>query len=423
VSRRVGRVAALGRAAVLGCFLASAASRSALRLAAARVRRDSEPAASILGRTVAELLQALGPTYVKVGQILSVRRDVFGEDFTKHLRPLQDDLPPIPFEQVPARFRRELEVELADVVAELDEVPLASAGVSSVYRGRLRDGRSIALKVRRPGIARQVAADLRVLRAGAALLERLPPLRLVPMRAAVDDFGACVERQLDFRLEALSNRRLRLALASHEGIVIPRVIEELSGESILTMELIPGVARAEGALDGHARGALLAALRALYAMIFVEGFFHCDLHPGNLHLLADGRAALVDFGFMGEFCAADRVKFAEFFLALARNDGARCAEIAVEMASSRSPSLDYPAFEAEIASLVGQAAERSARDFEVAGFVLGLFEAQRSHGVRSTTAFTMAIVSLLVFEGLAKQVYPDLDFQREARPFVLRALR
>jgi len=422
VSRGVGPGAALGRAAVLGCFLGVAAGRAALRLAVARTGRSGEPAASILGRTVAELLQALGPTYVKLGQILSVRRDVLGEDFTKHLWPLQDDLPPIPFDEVPALFRRELHLELADVVAELDEVPLASASVSSVYSGRLEDGRSIALKVRRPGIARRVAADLEVLRAGASLLERLPPLRLVPMRAAVDDFGACVERQLDFRLEATSNRRLRAALRSHPEIVIPRVIEELSSESILTMELIPGVARPRGPLDRRARGALLAALRALYAMIFVEGFFHCDLHPGNLHLLADGRAALVDFGFMGEFGAADRVRFAEFFLALARNDGTRCARIAVDMASSRSPSLDYAAFEADVVSLVARSAGKSARDFEVAAFVLGLFETQRTHGVRSTTAFTMAILSLLVFEGLAKQVYPDLDFQREARPFVLRAL-
>ena len=159
----------------------------------------------------------------------------------------------------------------------------------------------------------------------------------------------------------------------------------------------------------------------LFRMIFAEGFVHCDMHQGNLHLLADGRAVLVDFGFIAELRRTDRIKFAEFFLALAINNGIRCARITLEIARSVPEDFPYQQFEREVAELVDAVSGASARDFQVFRFVTGMFDVQRRFRVRGTTGFMMAILSLLVFEGIAKDVDPDLDFQREAMPFVLRA--
>jgi ubiquinone biosynthesis protein len=156
-------------------------------------------------------------------------------------------------------------------------------------------------------------------------------------------------------------------------------------------------------------------------MIFIEGFVHCDMHHGNLHLLPSGLAALIDFGFVAELKNNDRVKFAQFFYAMATNDGVRCADITFETAFYSPPDLDYEKFEADIVQLVNSVSAKKANEFLVAKFVIGLFDIMRHYRICGTTSFTMAIISLLVFEGIAKEVYADLDFQYEARPYVLQA--
>ncbi|HET7464362.1 MAG TPA: AarF/UbiB family protein [Longimicrobium sp.] len=407
------------RALELGWHAAAAAVRLGARLAAGTLTRGGETRASITGRTLAEGFEALGPAFVKLGQLLGTRRDLLGDDALRHLARLQDGLAPGPFGVVAGLFRAELGVETGAVFAELDPTPVASASIATVYRGRLYDGRVVAVKVRRPGVARRIGTDLRLLRAGARLLARLPPFRLIPVEATLAHFCACLERQLDFRAEAAACRRLRAALACEPGVVIPALVDELCGPSILTMEFIPGL-RAHPARGGpEARQALGAAVRALYRMIFQEGCVHCDLHRGNLGFLRGGRAVLLDFGFVAEIGRYDRVKFAEFFLALATGDGARCARVAREMALAVPPGLDYAAFEAEVAALVAEASGARAGEFLVARFVGRLFDIQRRHGLRGTPAFVMPILSLLVLEGIVRDEDPGFDFQREARPFVV----
>jgi ubiquinone biosynthesis protein len=411
----------LGRSLALAWHLGRAALTLAFRLAAARLARRGRSRQRIVGRTLAELFEALGPTYIKLGQILSTRRDILSETVARELARLQDQLPPIPARTLPKLFRREFGMGIEDVFAELDPSPVASASVASVYRARLRDGRLVAVKVLRPGVRARVRADLRLLRWLSGLLGRLPPLRRLPLRPALEEFGLCLERQLDFRLEAEANARVRACLAWEPDVSAPALVEEWCSPSVLTMQFIEGLRGTRPAGDRPERAALGAALRALYRMIFVEGFIHCDLHRGNLHFLPGGRAVLIDFGFMAALERAERLKFAEFFFAMATDDGARCARIIRETASFSPPGLDYEAFAAEIGTLVGGISGAEAGRFQVAGFALELFKVQRRHGIVGTTAFVMAIISLLVFEGLAKEFYPELDFQREALPFILRA--
>jgi len=409
------------RAAVVMAHTLAAVARLGVRLAARSLAGRGETRAGLLGRTLAELCQALGPCYVKLGQLLSTRRDLLPEGAIRHLARLQDGLPPGPFAWVSALFRRELHREIGDVFAELDPTAVASASVATVYRGRLRDGRVVALKVQRPEVARLIRTDLRLLKGAASVLARLPPLRLVPVVATVDDLCRCLERQLDFGREAASSRRLGAALRCEPGVVVPELVDELCSPSILTMEFIEHLRPPDGRGGEAARRALRSGVRALYRMIFVEGCIHCDLHHGNLGLLADGRAALLDFGFVAEIGDQARLQFAEFFYAMATNDGARCARITRDAAVSVPPDLDYEAFQAEVVALVDSVSRVRASDFRVAAFVGRLFDLQRRHRLRGTSDFVMPILSLLVLEGIVKDVYSDLDFQREAQPYVLRA--
>lgn len=418
---RLPRAAAAVRAAALAVHLAAAALRYAGRRAAARLRRSGETRGSVLGRTLAELFQALGPSYVKLGQLLSTRRDLLTDDTIRPLARLRDQLPPGPFRVVPRLFRAELGVEVADVFAELERTAVASASIATVYRGRLHDGRVVAVKVRRPEVARVVRADLRLLRAGARLLSRLPPLRLIPVQATLEDFCVALERQLDLRREADTSRRLRAALACEPDVVVPALVDELCGESILTMEYVDGMRPVDQRGGEEARQALNAAVRALYRMIFQEGCIHCDLHQGNLHYLPGGRAVILDFGFVVEIGGAARMRFAQFFYAMATNDGERCARITRDIALAVPPRLDYGAFRAEVVALVERAWRASAGEFRVAEFVGRMFDLQRRYGLRGSSDFVMPILSLLVLEGMVLEVDPELDFQREARPFVMRA--
>jgi ubiquinone biosynthesis protein len=368
-----------------------------------------------------EFAQKSGATYVKLGQILSTRRDLFNDAVIAELELLQDEMPPISFPLVPELFRDELGVQLSDVFSEFDPIPVASASIASVYRARLHDGTAVAVKVRRPELETRIQADLRVIRLLAGLIERLPGFRSVPLLLTVDELACCLERQIDFRLEASANKRLTAALADEPSLTLPVLVERLCSSSIITMQFIEGLQAPHKRRGAECRTALLVALHALFRMIFAEGFVHCDMHQGNLHLFADGRAVLVDFGFVAELRPADRIKFAEFFLALAINNGRRCARITLETAGSVPKNLAYERFERQVVELVNTVSGASAREFQVVSFVTGMFDVQRRFRIRGTTGFMMAIVSLLVFEGIAKEVDPDLDFQREAMPFVLRA--
>jgi ubiquinone biosynthesis protein len=402
------------------CRAGEAVARLAVRAAVNGFQGRRTPFSRIVARTFVQFAERSGPTCIKIAQILSTRKDLFDDGVLEELRRLQDRVAPMPGGMVPALVRREFGVDLHSVFPEFDHQPIASASIATVYRARLRDGTPVAVKVRRPSVVRQMRGDLRLGRAIASALARLPALRLVPVLTAVDDISRCLERQLDFRLEVAAVKRLRLRLAGDAGLVLPAPIESLCSDSIITMELL-GACQAEACDDAGARAALLVALRALFKMIFVEGFVHCDMHQGNLHLTADGRAVLVDFGFMAEMSTADRLQFAAFFLAVATNDWVSCVRIIRDTATLVPPRLDVAAFETDVRALVTSVSGAAARDFQVSDFVIRLFDIQRRFGIRGTSGFTMAILALLVFEGVVKERHADLDFQREALPFLIAA--
>lgn len=410
----------IARAVALAAHLGAAAVRYAGRRTAGRLMGEWTRERAV-GETLAELFRALGPSYVKLGQLLSTRRDLLPDETIRALGYLCDQLPPGPFGVVAELFRAELGLDVDEVFAELEPTPVASASIATVYRGRLHDGRVVAVKVRRPDVVRRIRQDVRLLRACGGLLSRLPPLRLVPVEATLEDLCAALERQLGFQGEASATRRLRTALAVEEGVVVPALVEELCGESILTMEYVDGMRPLDRSGGDEARRALNAAVRALYRMIFEEGCIHCDLHQGNLYYLPGGRAVILDFGFVVEIGREARTRFAHFFFAMAMGDGDRCARIARDIAVAVPPQLDFPAFCAEVQTLVNRACGASAGEFRVAEFVGRMFDLQRRHGLRGGSDFVMPILSLLVLEGLVLEVDPELDFQREARPFVMRA--
>ncbi len=376
----------------------------------------------LLGKSVTNLIEDLGPTFIKIGQLLSTRRDLFAPEILSQLVSLQDDLTPIPFEYLYNKFWDDFNLDIEKAFIEISKKPVASASIASVFKGRLVDNRTVALKIRRPDIARTIEKDIRLINSLINVVPLFPFMRSIPLREIFDEISESVIRQVDFETEAYSNGRLTEALKHEELVFLPSLVEAFCSKSILTMEYFEELENAKVQPTPIKKQALSNGLRALYRMIFIEGFVHCDMHPANFHLLDEGKVILIDFGLIAELESKDRLSFAEFFYAMVVNDGYTCSEITLETASFIPRDFDKDSFSEEIVSLVDKYSGQKVTGFQVSGFVVGMFDIQRKHKIRGTTAFIMAIISLLVFEGVAKTVDPGLDFQTLSIPYIQEAL-
>jgi ubiquinone biosynthesis protein len=252
------------------------------------------------------------------------------------------------------------------------------------------------------------------------MVQLFPAMRLVPLKGIVKEFGQVIEQQLDFTLEADNNRIFRQNFAHCQQIVIPRLYDNLCGEAILTMEYLDGLIKV-GHLDlttQEREAAAITSLRALYQMIFIDGFTHGDMHPGNIFFRRNGEFVMLDLGLVARLSGSDLIDFASFFFGMVTNNGQECARVVYESATFRAPYCDRKKFETAMVELVDRHSSKGARDFEVSEFALQLFNTQRRHGICGSTNFMMTILSLVVFEGIAKQIHPNLDFQGEARRFI-----
>ncbi|GAA4526198.1 ABC1 kinase family protein [Amycolatopsis samaneae] len=367
------------------------------------------------GRWLADTLVALGPAYVKAAQLLSTRADLLPPPVCRALHRLYDRVRPVPPRTAAPMLRSRLGATGTRLVG--------AGSVACVYRCVLPDGREVAVKVRRPGVDRSLPADLALFERGAALLARLPWLRGVPVTEIVTRLTASIRAQLDFRREAESLDGFRAALSSIAGVTVPAVDRELSTGDLLVMDFVAGLVRqGPGELDDAERGrAVVTALRAVYRMLFLDGVVHCDLHPGNLYLRPGGTIVILDAGFTVRLTDEAREKFAAFFYCMSQGDGEACADIVLSTAGD-TPDADRGAFRAGLAALVTAHTGRRGGEFDLVSFATRLFDLQRRHGFHADPQFVFPILSLLVLEGTVREFHPDVDFQREAEPFLVTAL-
>lgn len=410
----------LPAARVLGIALAHGLA-FAVR-ASVQVDAPSSDVARLRGESLATALEALGPTYIKLGQLLSARPDVIGVELAAGLARLQERVRPLPSELA----RRALHEGLgprAAAFADVDPAPLGSGSIAQVHRATLRDGRPVAVKIRRPDVVRRYAADARVMLGGAWMLARVG--LSFPVRPWLVEFLDAVGAQLDLEREGASYRDLAGNLACVPGVRLPAVLPELTSASVLTMELLTDLHHVDDSrLDAADRtAAVRRGLDALFRMIFVDGLVHADLHPGNVFFRRGGECVLVDAGVVARLAPAVRRDFAAFFLGLVTDRGRDCARIVLDQATYRAPDLDREAFDADVEAIVHRFARLPARDFEVTAFAQALFAVQHHHRVYSAPDFMMAIVSLLGYEGIVKRVEPDLDFQAIALESLRRSFR
>ncbi|MFC5186393.1 ABC1 kinase family protein [Actinomadura harenae] len=410
------------------------------RIALAALVPGGRPRAARVADEVAGLLERLGGAFVKVGQLLATRVDLVGEPFATALGRLHDDVRIDAAPPLPERFR--------DWTAR----PVAGGSVAVVYRawppedgpgGPPEDGpgsppesgppgdgvgvsrsEPVALKVKRPGVAAEIAGDLALLRRAARPAARLPGLRRVPLAEILDELGGLLLAQLDFRAEAANLARLRDALAGEPDVLVPAPLPEWCDDEVIAMEFVPGLdRRTPGRLPPEERRARATTLvRAVFRLLFVDGLVHVDLHHGNVYFLPDGRVVLLDAGLVRRFGAGARRGFAEFFGGMVRGDGDVCADALLASVRGAGRARDAAAFRREVAELVARNAGATAGEFRLPAFCLRLFDLQRRHGLYAEPEFAFPMLSLLAVEGTVRRDHPAMDFQLEAAPYALEGL-
>ena len=396
--------------------LASSAVLSALR------RREPR------GQRLREALETLGPIFVKFGQVLSTRRDLVPLDIADELARLQDRVPPFPGELAVAEVERSLGRPLLQIFASFEKRAVASASVAQVHLGTLPDGTEVAVKVLRPGVERAVARDLELLETAAAMVERLwPDGRRLKPRQVVAEFARHLEDELDLLREAANASQLRRNFENSPLLAVPRVYWDLCSQRVMVMERMHGapisqlqVLREKGVdVPALAR----AGVEIFFTQVFRDGFFHADMHPGNILVATDGdlkgRYIALDFGIMGTLTDVDKSYLAQNFLAFFNRDYRRVAQAHLD-AGWVPPQTRLDQFEAAIRAVCEPVFARPLKEIYFGKLLLRLFQTSRRFNVEIQPQLVLLQKTLLNIEGLGRELDPDLDLWRTAKPYLER---
>ncbi|WP_411826164.1 ABC1 kinase family protein [Luteolibacter sp. AS25] len=336
---------------------------------------------------LAKDLEKLGPTFVKIGQLLSTRSDLISPLYMDALSRLQDDVEPVPYDQIEQIVQDQLGVRISKAFNEFEERPLGAASLGQVHRATLRNGRKVAVKVQRPNIRKEIVTDLESLQEIADFMEERTEFgKRYEVGRVLSEFRTSLMNELDYNKEANQLKELGKNLKSFERLVIPRVVDDYSTGLVLTMDYLPGtkVTSLSGAILADLDGESLAdeLFRAYLQQILVDGYFHADPHPGNLLLTPDHKIAILDLGMVGRINERLRDQLVHLLAGISHGDGLQTAEAAIRIGESRGESIDRNKFINRIDDLVGQSNSSDLEGLQIGGVVLLVMQACAEVGIR-----------------------------------------
>lgn len=371
-----------------------------------------------------EALISLGPTFVKLGQILSTRPDIMPDSYIAALEQLQERAPAVPSRIVTATVEAEFGATLDELFAAFDSVPVASASLAQVHRATLQDGTEVAVKVQRPDLDALIARDLDALDVGIAVLSKIAPrkLRRSNLSAFFAEFRRYTEKELDFAAEGRTIERFRSNFADHDAVMIPRTYPKLTTRRVLTMDWAEGMRldAAAATLPEDTKDKLVSGLVDVLLKMFVsDGLFHADLHPGNIVFHADGRFTLLDFGMFGQLAPRQQDRFILYWIAVVQRQTRRAFHH-FRAQTDALPGADDAAFYDQFAKLADAFYTSTLRETSLAKVYLEMMQAGYRTGFVFPASLMLHAKALTTAEALLFELAPDARFEQLSRPFIAR---
>lgn len=373
---------------------------------------DGEESSS--AEALAEDLERLGPTFVKIGQLLSTRSDLMPPAYLDALSRLQDKVAPLPHDEIVAAVQDHLGVRISKAFESFDTTPVGSASLGQVHRAVLRDGREVAVKIQRPGIRKEILADLDSLQEIAELVdahtrfgERYHTARIL------SEFRGTLLKELDYNKEARNLIELKKNLEGYKNLRVPEVVDSYSCSTVLTMDYMAGtkVTSLSGAvlLEVDGEGLADEVFSAYLKQILIDGFYHADPHPGNLLLTPDRRIAILDLGMVGRLNARMKDQLVHLLTGIAQGDGQQVAEAALRLGDSHRAVIDRTGFTSAIESILGESKDSSIQDLQIGGVVLQIMQAASAAGIRIPAEISLLGKTFLNLDRLGIALSPRFN--------------
>lgn len=383
-----------------------------------QLRRGDSNAAELMGKRLAQALEDLGPTFVKIGQVLSTRQDIVPAPIAKQLAMLQDGSAPIPGLVAQREIERSLSKPVSALFAKFDPRPLATGSIAQVHRARTFEGDEVVVKVRRPGITKVVEADLKLLSAACNTLEaRIPELHRYDPSGLARELGNSIREELDLSREGDAIERMREVLG-RDGRV-PRVYREFTTKNILVLEFIPGIklSLVKGAEERRAAAQQLVG--GFTAQLLGGDLFHADPHAGNLMRSDDGTLTMLDFGAVGQLTPESRQLLRRLSWAAVRGDAEGVALAALDL-THVPPELNQERYLQQVRGVVAPLLNKPLSEVDVPALVNDLLAASRDHGLRMRSEYYLLFRSLTLVDGTLRELDPQIDPIRATTSHILR---
>jgi ubiquinone biosynthesis protein len=366
--------------------------------------------------------EELGPTYIKLGQILSTRPDLVPIDILEELTRLQDEVPPFPFENVKTVVESEFGMPAEELFKQLDEQPLASASIGQVHKARTRDGEPVAVKFQRPDIQKIIEVDLEIMLHLATLAERhIKEFEIHRPVKIVEEFARTLEKEIDYRIEATNMERIARRFLDLPHVYIPAVFREFTTSRVLTTELIEGIkiSKIESIVEAGLDQKIIAdrVVGWVLKQAFEHGFFHADPHPGNIFVLADNVICLVDYGMMGLVDRATREAFIDLIDSVVHQQEVKTTQVLLNL-TDWDEEPDIRALEREIADFMGRHFYKPLKDMEIGKLLQDLLHLTIRFRLRLPPDIFLMIKALSSVEGVGRALDPNFDLIAHARPFI-----
>ncbi len=378
------------------------------------------------------MLEDLGPTFIKLGQVLACRPDMLPIEYARELSKLTDSVPAFSSSEAQKIIEQELHAPVTRIFKDFDKAPVAAASIAQVHRAWLLDGSEVIVKVQRPGIDRIIERDISIMRGIADLIEaRVPEMAPYNVPGIVDEFARTINRELDFNIEAANAHQLRNNFEHSDVLYIPQVHAEFSSKRVLVLEKIDGIRIDD--LDRisqagfNSKDIALKGASAFFKMVLQDGLFHADPHPGNIFVLSDGRLGLVDFGIMGRVTEENMEHFASVFLALAERDYDALVRQYVNLGFISEESVDVEKFQREMKEDLAELLEpyygMQVKQIDFGAYIDRVTHLLIRHQLRMPQNLYLMDKALITLEGILKQLDPEFNYFEAAKPYVVELIR